>query len=138
MQKIIQYTVSSYNKQLVKIFSSKEYENKVTLLPVATSLNNLAKEKRFSDSVSNGLTCVDNIPSADSANPNINNCNYDDTTRTYFAWNNSHLSTVVNQFMAYKVSDDMSKQNLLTLDSDDSHDQKNITNLLRLYKKYTG
>ena len=101
------------------------------LLPIASSLNNLAKEERFSYSVNNGLSCVDNIPGADSFDPNINNCNYDNNTKTYFAWNNSHLSTVVSQFMAYEVSSNMNNQNLLNLDTDDSLDRTNITDLLR-------
>jgi phospholipase/lecithinase/hemolysin len=136
IQGIIKHTVNSYNKQLSKIFSTNEYNNVVTLLPIASQLNELAKEGRFSYSVDNGLTCIDNMSGADSTNPNINNCNYDNDTKTYFAWNNSHLSTIVNQFMAYEVISNINNQNQLKLDTDDSQDQKDIAYLISQYNKF--
>jgi len=134
LQDIMTHTVSSYNKQLYKIFSAKEYSGKVTVLPIAKDLNKLAKEARFSRAVNNGLTCIDNVTSADHAKPNINNCNYNINQETYFAWNNSHLTTIVNQVMAYKTNLYMDNENkIVKADINDSQDQKKLSKLVEEY-----
>lgn len=106
LKKIISAVVSTYNKQLTNIFNSSSYRSIVKVLPVGKSIDEIAKTPRFSSSVKNGLSCVSHVATATNPKPNINNCNYNNS-QTYFAWNNSHLTTTVNQYAAYQVYHDI-------------------------------
>ena len=106
LKKLITASVTSYNRQLADIFSAKSYESIVKVLPLGDALNRLASQPRFVQSVKNGLSCVSEINTSTKPKPEINNCNYN-TDETYFAWNDSHLSTKVNQYAAYQIYNDI-------------------------------
>ncbi len=98
IKKLMHNDVERYNKQLSAIFSQPKYKHVVKFLPVGKSINKLAQEAQFHNSVINGLTCVSNTKEL--LKPT--DCNYSNK-QTYFAWNESHLTTVVHQYFAYRV-----------------------------------
>jgi len=101
IKSIVTSLVNHYNNSLISIFNQTKYQGKVTVIPLGLHLNDLANSSKFNHSTEKGLKC-DQAAGATISNPSINNCQYDGE-QIYFAWNNSHLSTEVNQYTAYEI-----------------------------------
>ncbi|QGP52828.1 Autotransporter protein or domain, integral membrane beta-barrel involved in protein secretion [Piscirickettsia salmonis] len=135
LKKLISSIVSTYNKQLISLFNTATYQSIINVLPVGQTIDKVAQTPQFSHSVQNGLSCVNQVATATNPQPNINNCNYNNS-QTYFAWNNSHLTTIVNQYVAYQVYYNMINSiHLKTIQSDAKEQEaikKSITSVLSL------
>ncbi|OAJ33961.1 hypothetical protein [Piscirickettsia salmonis] len=135
LKKIISSVVSTYNKQLISLFNTATYQPIVNVLPVGQTIDKVVQTPQFSHSVQNGLSCVNQVATATNPQPNINNCNYNNS-QTYFAWNNSHLTTIANQYVAYQVYYNMINSiSLKTIQSDEKEQKtikNSVTNILAL------
>jgi|GEM_PF-6041633 len=103
IKKLMYWSVTSYNKSLVSAFDNNHAPH-THLIDLASQLNATMNTVEYKDKIAKGEHCIASNP-ADyiMSSANMGNCD------SYFFWNESHLTTQINQETAFYLHSQLAK-----------------------------